>query len=165
LIERLWKFVKKECLYSEYYATFVFKRDTRAEHYRVHLEGNVLAVSFQTVAELYQWAETAHWGQDRRARLRQWLGRFAALGYDDDTAQIWARVCAERERQGQPIAAQDAWVAACALRHSCPLVTHNAGDYKELAVTRQTDEQAFVVHRPRAQAGRAQSILMASLRD
>ena len=45
--------------------SFVFKRDSRAERYRVHLEGNVLCVSFQTVAELYQWAEMANWGEKR----------------------------------------------------------------------------------------------------
>ena len=41
----------------------------------------------------------------------------------------WAKICAEREKAGKPIGAQDAWVAACAIRHSCPLVTHNAADY------------------------------------
>ena len=109
--------------------SFVFKRDSRAEHYRVHLEGNVLCVSFQTVAELYQWAETASWGEKRRVKLREWLRRFEILGYDDTTAQAWARIRAERDRQGHPMAAQDAWVAACALRHGYPLVTNNADDY------------------------------------
>lgn len=112
--------------------SFVFKRDSRAERYRVHLEGNVLYVSFQTVAELYQWAETANWGEKRRAKLQEWLRRFEVLGYDDATAQIWARIRAERDRQGHSIAAQDAWVAACALRHGYPLVTHNATDHEEV---------------------------------
>ncbi len=109
--------------------SFCFKRDSRAERYRVHLEGNVLCVSFQTVAELYQWAEMAGWGEKRWAKLREWLHHFEVLRYDDATAQIWARIRAERDRQGRPMAAQDAWVAACALRHSYPLVTHNAVDY------------------------------------
>jgi tRNA(fMet)-specific endonuclease VapC len=110
--------------------SFLFKRDSRAERYRVHLEGNVLCVSFQTVAELYQWAEMANWGEKRRAKLQEWLRRFEVLRCDDTTAQIWARIRAERDRQGHPIAAQDAWVAACALRHGYPLVTHNAADYE-----------------------------------
>jgi len=109
--------------------SFLFKGDSRAERYRVHLEGNVLCVSFQTVAELYQWAEMANWGEKRRAKLQEWLCRFEVLLYDDATAQIWARIRAERDRQGRPMAAQDAWVAACALRHGYPLVTHNAADY------------------------------------
>ncbi|MBN1890754.1 MAG: PIN domain-containing protein [Thermoflexales bacterium] len=88
--------------------SFLFKQDSRAELYRTQIEGNILCVSFQTVAELYQWAETAKWGKKRRAKLEEWLHRFEVLGYDDDTAQIWARVRAERERQGHPIAASEA---------------------------------------------------------
>jgi tRNA(fMet)-specific endonuclease VapC len=110
--------------------SFLFKGDSRAEYYRRHLEDNVLCVSFQTVAELYQWIETAGWGERRRERLHQWLRRFQVLGYDDATALIWARIRSARERQGRPLSAQDAWVAACALRHDSTLLTHNAGDYK-----------------------------------
>ncbi len=50
--------------------SFLFKKDTRAELYRAHLEKRVLCISFQTVAELYQWAEKADWGTARR-RQRQ----------------------------------------------------------------------------------------------
>jgi predicted nucleic acid-binding protein len=112
--------------------SFLFKRDTRAELYRRHLENNALYLSFQTVAELYQWAEMSHWGERRRERLQKWLHRFVMLGCDDATTQIWARIRAERNQQGRPIASQDAWVAACALRHSYPLITHNANDYKNI---------------------------------
>lgn len=110
-----------------------FKQDSRAELYRTHLERHVLYLSFQTVAELYQWAEMANWGLARRAKLHDWLGKFQVLGYDDATAQLWARIRAERSRVGLPLAAQDAWVAACALRHGYPLITHNAGDYQEVS--------------------------------
>ncbi len=34
-----------------------------------------------------------------------------------------------RAEQYRVHAAQDAWVAACALRHGYPLITHNAVDY------------------------------------
>ena len=84
------------------------------------------------MAELYQWAEVARWGEANRERLREWLTRFDILGYDDATARLWARVRAAREQRGHPLAAQDAWVAACALRHGLPLVTHNAADYAEI---------------------------------
>jgi predicted nucleic acid-binding protein len=36
---------------------------------------------------------------------------------------------AERKRNGKPIALNDAWIAACTLRHGVPLVTHNAKDF------------------------------------
>lgn len=113
--------------------SFVFKRDSRAERYRAHLEGNVLCLSFQTVAELYQWAEKANWSEKRWTQMREWIKYFQILFPDNTTLQIWARIRAERERQGQPIAAQDAWIAACALRHECPLLTNNAPDYTGIA--------------------------------
>jgi predicted nucleic acid-binding protein len=122
--------------------SFLFKRDTRAERYRVHLEGCILCVSFQTVAELYQWAEASRWGESRRAKLRAWLRNFEILGYDDATAQLWARIRAERNQQGHPLSAQDAWVAACSLRHGYPLLTHNAVDYAGIEELSTISEQS-----------------------
>jgi predicted nucleic acid-binding protein len=110
--------------------SFLFKADSRAEHYRPYLEDNVLCISFQTVAELYQWIETASWGEKRREKLHQWLRHFQVLGYDDATALVWARIRSAREKQGRPLSAQDAWVAACTLRHGSMLLTHNASDYE-----------------------------------
>ena len=41
--------------------SFLFKGDTRAQLYRPHLQGRTLALSFMTVAELYQWAYIRNW--------------------------------------------------------------------------------------------------------
>ena len=112
--------------------SFLFKQDTRAEQYKGHIEGQIPCVSFQTVAELYQWVEKADWGEKRRNRLNAWLERFIVLGYDQQTGRLWGQVRAERERLGRPMAAQDAWVAACALRFNYPLITHNAADYDHI---------------------------------
>lgn len=65
-----------------------------------------------------------------RARLEEWLQAFVILPYDNETARAWARIRAERKHT--PIAPQDAWVAACAIRHKCPLITHNASDYADI---------------------------------
>jgi len=108
-------------------SSFLFKQDNRAEPYRPHLTGKTLCLSFQTVAEL------RHWGQARRDKLAEWLLSFVILPYDNQIALAWARIRAERRRQGRPISAEDAWIAACALRHTCPLITHNAGDYTHIA--------------------------------
>ena len=32
-----------------------------------------------------------------------------------------------------PSSVQDAWIAATALRHSCPLLTHNGADFEDIA--------------------------------
>jgi tRNA(fMet)-specific endonuclease VapC len=109
--------------------SFLFKQDSRAEPYRPYLQNHVLCVSFQTVAELYQWADKSSWGTARRQRLEKWLLRFYVLTYDVQTAKIWGQIRVDRERIGLPLAAQDAWIAACALRHNYPLATHNVNDY------------------------------------
>jgi predicted nucleic acid-binding protein len=61
--------------------SFVFRRDTRAAAYAPLLQGNRLAISFMTAAELFQWANARKWGQPRFERLDQaiatYLDRFA----------------------------------------------------------------------------------------
>ncbi len=109
--------------------SYLFKKDSRGERYRPHLEGQTLCISFQTVAELYQWAEMNDWSDKRRKQLQEGLRNFVVLPYDNETAWVWARIRAARQKQGHQIAPQDAWIAASALRHSCPLITHNAQDY------------------------------------
>ncbi len=111
--------------------SFLFKKDTRGERYRVHLVNQTLCLSFQTVAELYAWAELRNWGASRRAQLEQWLRNFVVLPYDNDTARAWARI--QVERRQKPIGAADAWIAACAVRHDCSLITHNASDYTSIS--------------------------------
>lgn len=113
--------------------SFLHKGDTRAEQYRPYLEGHTLCISFQTVAELYRWAFTKNWGQRRIQQLELALHRFVVLPYDNAIAITWANICNEREKAGKPIGAQDAWVAACAVRHNYPLVTHNAADYAAIS--------------------------------
>ncbi len=53
--------------------SYLFKGDTRAEAYRQHLLGKTPAISFMTVAELYQWAFVRNWGEHRLARLDERL--------------------------------------------------------------------------------------------
>ena len=112
--------------------SYLFKGDTRAEVYRQHLRGKTLAISFMTVAELYQWAYVRNWGEQRLARLEERLRSYVVVPYDLDLCKQWARICADRQKLGKPISVQDAWIAATALRHGCPLVTHNSADFASI---------------------------------
>lgn len=112
--------------------SYLFKGDTRAEGYRRHLEGVTPAVSFMTVAELYRWAFSRKWGQARIARMEQALRNYVILPFDAELCRRWALIQTERAAKGRPISTADAWVAACALRHGCPLVTHNLGDFRDI---------------------------------
>jgi tRNA(fMet)-specific endonuclease VapC len=112
--------------------SFLFKGDTRAQLYRPHLQGKTLALSFMTVAELYQWAYIRNWGEQKLTRLEDQLRAYIIVPYDNELCKQWATICVGRQRLGRPISVQDAWVAATALRHGCHLVTHNRDDFANI---------------------------------
>lgn len=60
--------------------SYQFKRDTRAGLYAPHLQGQELAISVMTVAELFQWAEIRKWGQARTVKLDSIPARLTTLG-------------------------------------------------------------------------------------
>ncbi len=110
-----------------------FKNDTRAALYDGHLVGKVAMVSFQTVAELDRWALQHRWGKPRRAKMERHLRKFVVAYADRDLCRLWAEACDGCRRQGRAIQTGDAWVAATALLHDVPLVTHNRADYANVS--------------------------------
>jgi len=42
-------------------------------------------------------------------------------------------VVVETERKGRTVSCSDAWIAASAIRHSIPLVTHDAKDFRNIS--------------------------------
>ena len=114
--------------------SYLLKGDTRSVQYAAMLVGHHLVPSFMTGAEVYQWAARHHWGAKRIAGLERELQRYAVISIADiDMCQLWAKIRAARLSAGHPIAPEDAWVAATALRHNLPLVTNNAKDYQGIA--------------------------------
>jgi tRNA(fMet)-specific endonuclease VapC len=109
--------------------SFLFKRDSRAEWYRPHLTGKLLVLSFMTIAELDCWALARNWGQTCRARMEEYLRNFVVYLFDRALCLKWAEVSDHARRNGRRIECADAWVAATAIQHDIPLVTHNASDY------------------------------------
>ncbi len=112
--------------------SFLFKGDSRARQYAPHLEGRVPAISFMTVAELFQWAAVRGWGPRRRAGLEMALQSYTVLPFDIALCRRWGEVRASRWTLGRPISPQDAWIAATALVHQIPLVTHNPSDFEAI---------------------------------
>lgn len=112
--------------------SFLFKKDTRREPYLADIKGRRLCVSFMTVAELKKWSIKRNWGEKRRESLAQVLKHYVVLPYDDGMAEAWAEVAVARERTGRPIACGDCWIAAAALRHNIPLLTHNGKDFADV---------------------------------
>lgn len=109
--------------------SFLFKKDSRAVSYAAHLAGKDMIISFMTVAELWQWASQKNWGETKRRRLSEHIQDFTILHSDDDLCLKWAEVVESGRRNGRPIDTADAWIAATALLHKVPIVTHNRKHY------------------------------------
>lgn len=102
------------------------KRESRERRlYEPHLEGRILALSFQSVAELLAWAEENRWGPEQRAGLDVFLGRFLTIPYDVELARVWARVITHSKAVGRRLETGDAWIAATALHRRIPLLSHD----------------------------------------
>ena len=110
--------------------SYLMRGGSLAKRYRPHLQGRLSAIAFVTVGELYFGAEKAEWGANRRQDLETTLRSFIVVPYDQEVARCYARLLARRQREGRPISPNDAWIAACAVRHGMPLVTHNARDFR-----------------------------------
>ena len=110
-------------------ASYVMKRDSRGFLYRPHLESNKLFIAFASVAELYKWAVRHNWSKQRIEKLRRDLRRYSLIPFDDALGWEWARLASA---PGRPMDPADAWVAATALRHNLPLVTHNRRHFEHL---------------------------------
>src|SRR5437868_1397788 len=91
--------------------------------------GKDVVISFVTLAELHRWAISSNWGKTRKRKLEEYLDRFVVVHSDDALCRRWAEIVESGKRKGRPIQPGDAWIAATALLHTVPLVTHNSKDF------------------------------------
>lgn len=89
--------------------SFLYKGDSRGKQYAPYLQGQRLAISFMTVAELYQWAAIRKWGDRRKKQLEETLRTdYTVLAFNIRLCQIWGEVRATRRAMGKPISPEDA---------------------------------------------------------
>ncbi|WP_017326086.1 type II toxin-antitoxin system VapC family toxin [Synechococcus sp. PCC 7336] len=112
--------------------SIILKGASQARDYQYIIAGKRMALSFMTVAELFQWGYMRNWGSRRIATLETEMQNYLVLPPDIEACRIWAQVRARAKDKGRPISPQDAWNAAMALRYSLPLVTNNAKDYQTI---------------------------------
>lgn len=115
-----------------------FRPDTRAELYRRHVEGEnrFVVISFVTLAELYVLAERRKWGPERLRDLEAHLEAAVVVPYDVDICRTYARLKTSlRTQSGSAgvVDSNDLWIAACAVRHGIPLITHNRRHFEGIA--------------------------------
>lgn len=111
--------------------SYIMNGHSLASSYFLHLKGRRLVISFMTVAELYEGSLHRKWGPARRLELDAIIETYAVLPHSIKQCRIWGLIREQRRRQ--PIAVDDAWIAAAALELDCPLVTHNPQDFQGIA--------------------------------
>ena len=76
----------------------------------------------------------------RRSELEVWLQELEVsfenqmLSFTPETGRIWAKMCAQAEAKGRPLAVMDSLIAATALEHGLALVTRNVTDFSSTGV-------------------------------
>ncbi len=107
-------------------ASFFFGERPELALYEDDCRGRRLEVSFQTVGELLQGAETKKWGSERRRALRAFVSSLRVVPYDRGVVKAWARVTAAAIAKGRALTDGDGWIAATAVHRRATLITHDA---------------------------------------
>src|SRR5437879_6064297 len=89
--------------------SFQFRRDTRLPLFQRALAGQVQAIAFLTLAELYKWPIERNFSPERRAALEKLLRSYVVLPFDDALARRWAEMSVQLKRAGRGISDSDAW--------------------------------------------------------
>lgn len=114
--------------------SYLLKGDTKAAVYGPHLRGKRVAISFVTVGELYHWANRRKWSPAKRAELETRLRSFVIIPFDLQVCQAYGDLCVLKNADGsdRTMAANDRWIAACAMRHRLPLVSNNHRHFENI---------------------------------
>ena len=110
------------------FSFFLRRNDTRANLYRPYTQHKTLVVSFVTVGELYYWAELRKWGPARLKYLEEKIPATIIVWYDLEICKTYARIKSGLKTASgthRLVGDNDLWIAACAVRHAIPLITHN----------------------------------------
>jgi hypothetical protein len=108
------------------------QRGSLPSHLHEHVRGKIACVTFVTVGEFFKGAFKRRWSERRIQELEAWLRNVVVLPYSAEISRVWGRICAECEAKGQPIASNDAWIAACCLSHDLPLMTLNRRHFERV---------------------------------
>jgi len=91
-----------------------------------------IAVSWITIAEIYEGAFGLEDPQAHLAAFRRFLAPFPVLGLDEGTAERFAELRALLRRRGDRIADFDLLIAATALHHNLTLLTFNLRHFQRV---------------------------------
>ena len=114
--------------------------DSRGVAYRPHVEGKTVAISFVTVGELYFGVENKKWGERTVRELLERLKAVVIVPYDTEICKTYGNLKAPLRKAGVVVSDNDLWIAACAVRHSIPLISNNRKHFEKIPRLRLISE-------------------------
>jgi predicted nucleic acid-binding protein len=105
--------------------SYIWKKDSRAAPYLERLEGSIPALSFQTVGEVMYGAHKRKYIERTFNELRSEIRKYYVVPFNQEIAEEWGKIMAERDAVGNSLEWRDAWIAATARWLKVPVMTHN----------------------------------------
>ena len=96
-----------------------------APGYRALIKDSKLGIALISVAEINAGVSAAGWGERRTRNLNRFLDGFIPLYGTAEIALLAAALKARAAKVGRQFTWPDAWIAATAIWHGLPLVTHD----------------------------------------
>jgi tRNA(fMet)-specific endonuclease VapC len=106
-------------------ASYLLEGSVESARYRQLIRGLRLYLSVISVGELRFGAVKDNWGDTRRATLESFVDNATVVSVDSEIASVVAVVMNRCRRKGRRMDWNDAWIAATAIFHGLPLVTHD----------------------------------------
>jgi tRNA(fMet)-specific endonuclease VapC len=105
----------------------LLKGHRRGDPYKRHVDGKAIAISVVTIGELYSGATKNEWGPAKLQNLESRLRTAVIISLDLDVCHAYATIRNQKSSTGshRVVETNDAWIAACAVRHALPLVSNN----------------------------------------
>lgn len=99
----------------------------RGDPYKRHVYRKTIAISFVSIGKLYSGALKGGWGAVKLESLESRLRAALTVSLDRDVCRAYATIRNQKSPTGshRVVEANDAWIAACAVRHALPLVSNN----------------------------------------
>ena len=107
--------------------SFVMKQHDLAKLYDKHLDGKQQTLCFAVVAELLQGVKIRGWGPEKVSKLESTFKTVTIIPYDIGVCRAWADLYNAKNPDGsaRTYGNNDRWIAACAIHHGIPLISHN----------------------------------------
>jgi tRNA(fMet)-specific endonuclease VapC len=114
--------------------SYVANKHSIGRLYEKHLKGKQQALCFVVVAELLAGAEHRAWGPAKRGDLETNIKLHTVIPYDIGVCRVWASLRRVKNVDGsvRTVPDNDCWIAACAIHHNIPLVSHNRKHFQGL---------------------------------